>query len=259
MTGGAGIDTFTITAADTAIDTILDWNSGAAQDVIATAYTTTGGTLKITYASDSVAANALDLSTVLASFGVASVTGGASSDIITGGAGNDTIVGGGGSDTLVGGTGADSIVGGVSTDLITGGTGIDTVTGGTGIDTFVIAAGATNTSDATAVTDVITDFVTTSDIIKLGTAGAAGGSAAGSYSENLTAKDSITIVIADAEASFVAATTGLTTGVKQAYYFGVSGGNGYLISDSNAGDTANGITVIQLTGVTNIGEADIIA
>ena len=162
MTGGTGIDTFTITAADTAIDTILDWNSGAAQDVITTAYTA-AGTLKITYASDSVAANALDLSTVLASFGVASVTGGASSDVITGGAGNDTIIGGGGSDTLIGGVGADSIVGGTSTDLITGGAGIDIINGGTGIDKFI-------TGSVAADADEITGFVKATDILDLSAA-----------------------------------------------------------------------------------------
>ena len=280
MTGGAGADSFTFTA-ETAIDTITDWNAAGNQDTFGGS--TTDGTLNITFASDAGNSTELDLSIVLGTSGVASVVGGSGSDIITGGSHADTITGGSGADTIIGGSGADSISGGAGNDIIgagsssnaisadtaadtinggdgndtiygsagnnsidggagsdtiEGGVGVDTMSGGAGSDVFVIAAGAS----ATAVTDVITDFVTTADTIKIGTG------TASNYVEVLTP-------VADLTKLLSAANTALTSTVT--YYFGVVGANGYLITDDTTSAGAN--NVIQLTGVTDIAYGDIVA
>ena len=79
-----------------------------------------------------------------------------------------------GDDTLAGGANNDTINGGVGNDSITGGLGADTMTGGLGNDTFIVAAGDSSVTlggsgDAGTITgyDVITDFDTATDILKL--------------------------------------------------------------------------------------------
>ncbi|MCX7075838.1 MAG: hypothetical protein NTZ45_03580, partial [Methylococcales bacterium] len=154
LTGGADVDTFVITAVDTSIDTITDWNVGGTQDLISTAYTA-AGQLNITIANDAGNVGTLNLATVLGSAGaVASVIGGAGSDNITGGSGADTISGGAGADTISGGDGADSI---------TGGAGVDIINGGNGIDKFI-------TGSIAADADEITGFVKGGDILDLSAA-----------------------------------------------------------------------------------------
>jgi Ca2+-binding RTX toxin-like protein len=118
MTGGAGNDTFDITSTAADTDTITDWGNGA-DTLTGTAFK--GQTLNITI--DDQSTTALDLSTLLALNGTASVTGGEGNDSINGGASNDTITGGDGDDT------------------ITGGNGVDNLAGGDGDDTFVFASG----------------------------------------------------------------------------------------------------------------------
>jgi len=88
------------------------------------------------------------------------------------GAAGHTVTGGAGADSITGSTVADTITGGAGADTITGGLGIDNLTGGTEADTFVFAAVAT-AADASAATDVITDFTTGSDKLSLGTAATA--------------------------------------------------------------------------------------
>jgi Ca2+-binding RTX toxin-like protein len=158
LTGGAGVDTFVITAADTSIDTITDFNKGGDIDIFSGAYTSTGGTIKVTIASDAGASSVLDLSTPLASYGVASVTGGAGTDAITGGAGADTILGGGGSDTIIGGAGADDITAGGAIDNIKQVTAIDngvdiirSFTSGTDIFSISLGSKTAGTSSVHAI------------------------------------------------------------------------------------------------------------
>jgi Ca2+-binding RTX toxin-like protein len=253
MIGGAGTDTFNV---DAGTDTISDWGASSTADVLSissgaiakivvaaagadiTTFNpiTNSGTL---YIDGSAATGAV---TITGSTGVDSITGGSASDTINGGSGNDIINAGGGSNTVNGGDGDDIIIGGSAIDNITGGAGIDTITGGTGADVFTIAAGGSTVATATAVTDVITDFVTTSDKIAL----VAGTSS--NYSEVLTPAADLTTLL-------TAANTALDGTIL--LYFGVVGANGYLITDDSIGAGANNI--IQLTGVTDIAYGDIIA
>ncbi|MBR2179215.1 MAG: calcium-binding protein [Selenomonadaceae bacterium] len=87
------------------------------------------------------------------------VTGNSLSNTIKGGSGKDTIYGGAGSDSLLGNAGNDSLSGGTGADTLNGGKGNDTLTGGSGNDVFVYAFGDGN--------DVITDYTTGQDSIKL--------------------------------------------------------------------------------------------
>ena len=75
---------------------------------------------------------------------------------------------------LTGTSGADTITTGAGDDTITGGAGADTMTGGGGADTFVIATGdskavigGSGNAGTIAGYDVITDFVTSTDILNL--------------------------------------------------------------------------------------------
>lgn len=84
-----------------------------------------------------------------------SITGNSGNDTITGTSGNDTIASSGGNDTLTGGTGADTYV------------------GDAGVDTIVIASADTGLTVATADKIDDTSFTSTTDKLKLGTAGTA--------------------------------------------------------------------------------------
>lgn len=87
------------------------------------------------------------------------ITGGESNDILRGEAGEDRIDGGDGDDRVAGNDGDDLLFGGAGSDTIVGGEGNDILTGGDGDDTFVI------TNEAG--TDIITDFITGEDQIRI--------------------------------------------------------------------------------------------
>ncbi|WP_319826198.1 CAP domain-containing protein [Thalassovita sp.] len=91
--------------------------------------------------------------------------GGADNDKLFGGSGYDTISGGSGNDKLVGGRGKDVMSGGSGNDTLSGGEHSDILTGGAGNDTFVFTDA--DHSRTTAHRDVITDFDTVTDRIKL--------------------------------------------------------------------------------------------
>lgn len=71
----------------------------------------------------------------------------------------DSIYGGNGDDSIFGDAGNDKIFGEVGDDSLNGGKGNDTLTGGTGKDVFIYSNGDGN--------DVIADFVSGEDVIKL--------------------------------------------------------------------------------------------
>src|ERR1700716_4260946 len=101
------------------------------------------------------------------------IVGGSDNDLIQGFGGNDLLQGGGGADTVVGGTGNDAVDGNDGNDSVEGGAGNDTLTGGGGTDSFVFReAGAANA-------DVVTDFASNWDDIRLDAAGFAAIGAAG--------------------------------------------------------------------------------
>lgn len=165
VTGGAGNDTFTVTAADTATDTITDWGNGV--DVLASTAYTSAGTLAITTSDSS--ATALDMSTVLSTVAYASVTGG-TADTITTGSLADTISGGSGTDSIVSGDAADSVDAGARNDIIKIALAADldsneSISGGTDTDQlYLVAAGA---YDLTNISSSYDDLVTEGGIEQL--------------------------------------------------------------------------------------------
>src|SRR6267154_3056516 len=103
------------------------------------------------------------------------IVGGSDNDLIQGFGGNDFLQGGGGADTVVGGTGNDAVDGNDGNDSVEGGAGNDTLTGGGGTDSFVFReAGAANA-------DVVTDFASNWDDIRLDAAGFAAIGAVGRF------------------------------------------------------------------------------
>lgn len=148
--------------------------------------------------------------------------------------------------TVVGSGLADVLIGGSKADSITAGAGVDTITGNAGIDTFVFSTADIDTT-AGAVTDVITDFVGSTDKISNTVAGAAGSST--NYLE-------ATAAAATLSALLTAADTALDGTVK--FYVGQVGSDSYLVVDH---DGTGYTDVVKLTGValTGISSADIYA
>lgn len=87
------------------------------------------------------------------------VTGLGGEDRLYGENGNDTLNGGAGHDLLDGGRGNDILNGQIGNDFLVGGRGDDRLTGGDGRDTFVFGANSGH--------DIVTDFATASDTIRL--------------------------------------------------------------------------------------------
>src|ERR1700730_2895339 len=106
---------------------------------------------------------------------MATINGTPGNDSIVGTAGDDTIFGGAGNDTVLGAGGNDVVQGNDGVDWVEGGTGNDTLSGGSGTDTFAFReAGAANA-------DVVTDFASNWDDIRLDAAGFAAIGATGRF------------------------------------------------------------------------------
>ena len=151
--------------------------------------------------------------------------------------------------SIDGGAGNDTIVlkaSGVAYVEIDGGDGVDTINLGathTGAVAIVIDAGDSTTTTATAVTDIITNYAAGSDSFVLGAAGDTA-----NYAESETSVDSLTTLLAAADEKFDGTVL---------YYFGVTGGNGYLVIDDVDHLGANAI--VQLTGITTFAATEISA
>ena len=89
-----------------------------------------------------------------------SLRGDAGADTLNGGAGNDRLYGGADNDMLDGGAGDDAIIGGDGADTITGGAGTNSVRGDAGADVFYNTAGGT---------DVVHQFVSGEDRVRIDT------------------------------------------------------------------------------------------
>ncbi len=147
--------------------------------------------------------------------GKLTVTGTAATDIVKGGSGNDTISGGAGA---------------VS----------DTLTGGAGADTFVLTTGLTGITATGA--EVITDFVTKSDILKVGIAGSA------------TTYTEATAAVADFTAALAAANAALTPAGGVQINAQQVGSDVWVFVDSNDSGAINaGDVVVKLVGVSLAG------
>lgn len=143
------------------------------------------------------------------------------------------VTGGGGADTIVGTAGSDTIAGGGGNDIITGGAGADTLTGGAGADTFVYLTAADST---VAAMDVITDFVSGTDVINLDALFAGGPAAPAAVTAAVAALNGTAAEFGGNEIAF------FDDGTDTTVYVDVNGDGAF-----NAGDS-----VIQLAGVTGV-------
>jgi hypothetical protein len=175
------------------------------------------------------------------------------------GAGVDTIIGTSGSDTI-----AAADVAGAAT--FTGGAGADTYalddsTGGNAAGTATVVIGSGDTGTTTATSDIITQFETGVDSIKLGVAGTATNffeldADGGSTDDIATVEDAITA--ANAETGAGASFDGT---VQYMFVLDTDTGNeGYLIADNDLDGVAD--FAVELTGLTKVGDVvfgDIVA
>jgi Ca2+-binding RTX toxin-like protein len=151
-----------------------------------------------------------------------SASGNALNNVITGNAANNIIDGGAGADTLSGGLGNDTLVGGQGKDVLEGGGGND-----------VFVFNATSESGITSASwDVIKDFVRGQDRI------------------DLRGIDANTATVAnDAFTGFIASTAAFTAAGQLKFVGGMLYGN----TDGDADPEF----AIQLTGITQLGTADV--
>ncbi len=141
--------------------------------------------------------------------------------------------------TVTGTAASDIVKGGSGDDIISGGAGAvsDTLTGGAGADTFVLTTGLTGITATGA--EVITDFVTKSDILKVGIAGSAT-----TYTEATTAVADFTAALAAANAAFTLAAGGVQINAQQV------GSDVWVFVDSNDSGAINaGDVIVKLVGV----------
>jgi Ca2+-binding RTX toxin-like protein len=165
---------------------------------------------------------------------------------IVGGDGNDTIYGGGNSSlaTVVNmGKGDDTYVFGAKSDIVTGGDGADTFD----------ASNLANTKLVNGVADIITDFTSGTDKIKVTTA---------IYNNTTDATLAVQTLTFNTDLATTLASG--TYNANTAHFVKISGGaldgNYYLIlNDANATFSATSDGVIQIIGSTTITAADIIS
>lgn len=135
ITGGAGVDTFSIVDAGT---TISDLQKG--ERVIALTYSAALAEALTRFANR----GALSSFRIEQSTSALNATLTANADFLVGSSGNDTVNGGGGHDSLYGLNGNDSLLGGDGNDWIEGGAGNDQLFGGANNDTLLGGAGDDN-------------------------------------------------------------------------------------------------------------------
>ena len=180
---------------------------------------------------------------------------------INGLSGSETITAPNLASSINGKEGNDILIGGSAVDTISGGLGADTLTGNAGNDIFVIADGDSGLSSSTA--DIITDFSTGADKLKLGSTGN-GTNTTGNYVEAGTSVANFVSALAAANTALNTLNTG--TGSSPAYNtnadlfsFQYDSTYGYLFKDTDSDGDAD--MVIMLTGIDNteIAHGDIIA
>jgi len=232
--GGAITQSLTATGIETATIT----NSQLSTDATARSVGVTGANLtKMTVASSggapiTITGGGVALAEIDAS-GVAGVV----TNSATMAAAGFKLTTGAGIDTLTGGVGADTLIAGAGADTITGGVGVDTLTGGAGVDTFNYATNAAGAVvSSLAAPDVITDFTSGTDKLAL--------------SQTVTAFLGNYSNVSQAQAAAAADGRG-----NLAYF--VTGENSlYAVTAAN-GVASSTDTVITITGVTALAEADL--
>jgi Hemolysin-type calcium-binding repeat (2 copies). len=147
-----------------------------------------------------------------------------------------------------------TVFGGAGEDNFVVGKGSDSITGGSGADVFTIANGSTGITPATA--DIITDFKTGVDKLKLGLVGDAT-SNTGNYSENVNS-------VADFQAALEAANTVLaslnsTSSASELYSFQFDSSYGYLFIDTDSDGVYEDLLLLSGIESSMIASSDIIA
>ena len=260
LLGGTGSDLFRITL-NTGLDIVADFETGADQldlsahgwafyaNLPASQWSQQGSDAMLNLGGgDLVLLMGIDLVTL----GTDTIPGGTAASIIIGtsgaetvdaGAGNDVVVAGAGNDSLLGNDGDDILSSGEGDDSVAGGTGADTLTGGAGADVLILStAGLSGLTLATA--DRITDFLTGSDVLRLGLAGTAT-----NYSEAGTSVADFATALAAANTALGALNGGPGGADAQLYNFQFDATNGYLFIDRNSDGVAD--EVILLVGIDN--------
>jgi len=159
--------------------------------------------------------------------GFENATGSAFGDALTGTAGNNTLLGLAGADELNGGAGADALIGGA---------GLDTLTGGSGADAFAFDL-------ATEGLDIVRDFVSGTDFLRISADG---------FGNGLRANVAVTLITV---ADHATASTPVTNG---AFIFDSAGADaGTVFWDANGGSGADAVALVQLQGVTSLLPSDL--
>jgi Ca2+-binding RTX toxin-like protein len=284
-TGGTNDDTFNI---DTGTDNITDLqgsdvfvvsagatlNATIAQEFTATAASRNNG------GGPANAVFSVSLNADFADFSLVTITNAATDGLtinnekilggatITGTAGNDVITGQQGiafvGETLIGGAGNDTINGGVGIARLVGGTGADAVSGGAAVDTFVMSAADSTARTAVTITagnlangesitfgagvDVITGFVSGTDMLDVTTANNYTALGAGANAQALTANSNYGV-----RGDFVAGTGVFTLN------FATGADLMVVTNAANANlDAASQTGIVILVGSTSIVAADFI-
>jgi Ca2+-binding RTX toxin-like protein len=172
--------------------------------------------------------------TYTGSFHIGVGANGSSADTITGTSGSDIETGFNGADNLTGGAGVDYLLGGAQNDNLTGGAGADVLLGGGGNDKFIYTAIGDSVHGAA---DNILDFTHNADKIDLSALAGLGN-------------------------ALVTTTTAVTTIAANTIEAYVSGGNTTLYVNNTGSTSAvtntGSVMEIQLTGVTNVTDSDIV-
>jgi Ca2+-binding RTX toxin-like protein len=136
LIGGAGNDTYHVSASDT----VIDESGGGYDQVYSTVTYALSANIENLFASGG---NAIDLTgngssnLIIGNDATNRLTGHGGDDALHGNGGNDVLDGGDGNDGLNGGDGDDVLNGGTGKDRLHGGLGADKLNGGTQADIFV--------------------------------------------------------------------------------------------------------------------------
>lgn len=142
------------------------------------------------------------------------------------------IIGGQNADSIYGGSGSDNIRGGAGDDLLIGGAGSDLLMGDAGEDIFLFVGSDSGITTETA--DVIRDYVSGTDSIKIGTPGTAQNFFV--FDANLTVDNDLQTIEDAVTAANNASGVGTSFDgtVQFMYLIDANGGDdGYLVVDSN--------------------------
>jgi Ca2+-binding RTX toxin-like protein len=242
LTGGAGDDVFQIRAG-TGVDVITDYRAlGGSSDTIqlldAAGAATVGAVVVQSAGSDArILLGGGDVVLVLnraaSQFTAADFNLSNAATAVTGTASADVLLGGGGN------------------NILTGGAGADTLTGGLGADQFILStAGDSGLTLATA--DLITDFGTGLDVLRLGLAGTAN-----NYSEAAADVGNFTAARAAANIALAVLNADAGGADAQLYNFQFDATNGYLFIDRDTDGDADEVIVLVGIDNTEIARSDI--